>query len=50
MKFYQIVEELDNEIFKPLVKFYDPTKAKMRLEVYQKTYPDRIFKIFVRNN
>jgi hypothetical protein len=48
MKIYQLVEEVSEEISKPLIKFYDPTKAKMRKEVYEKIYPSKRFKILVR--
>lgn len=48
MKFYELVEMLDEETFKPLGKRYNPTDIKLLKKTYENLYPDRIFKIFVR--
>lgn len=49
MKFYQLVEMIDEETFKPLMKFYYPTRAELRKKLFEKTYPNKKFKIIPRS-
>lgn len=50
MKYFQIVQEISEELYEPVkgMIFYDQKKAEMRLEVFRKVHPNKIFKILER--